>query len=1129
MEEGSVAHNCAASPVSGAVMTHVEAQRTLAELINKISLTLACCWWQLLGDEPNSLCRLLDTSWSDFRQILRICRVLCGPADSFRTSVFEEFMLLAKKDYTIYRPTGKPIYFLKIGDRIDDPHSVEKPKSACSVGGALELVPISGTHVPGIRTKVSRCLSSSLIAATAQFSTDGKTPQKESEDNQNNKGSMTVYINDLIDVVRKETLHASRQGKSYTFTQRAERQLRKAAVVAIKNSLQDAFDAWVERIGNGEKGKEVAVECTSTPEVSSQMHRPALQEADLANITRPALFDSPLDQSAPVITPATDLSDDVDVDESDMDLVLTELKEVTILQNLLHKRLTSKQERVLTLEHRNGRKFRVLIPPESQTSKTFVEEAKKSRWITQLLHNEQHRKGMLLYLAQHHPATYVRVANQRKVTIQSAVLNTPQTVALGRLPGINNTQMTMLRSYLRTVGKCELKMSKKELMRIDKDVGLDKTMPDVHFDTYTLEWASTSGKSGEKKPPETCPHWNSNLLLEVAAEIDLVLTSLFLEKPDNITVPSLDYGAPGFNINSPGIVVLFGGDHGAGACPCSLKLNFSSPEERKARGELNWRCPTMQIASIDCSKDSFELLSNTVMPRLRRQLIDLKDSCAIVVYCRKEPRALRKAILVPKTFERASTCINTHFLIYQVGAEERSIDLHNYFDNDAASFDDFRVTVVISNFHDLYVGDLAFLCMAVGMNHSDGAHCAHCTTKARDFNVQQIEADQIRTRASLTPCLIEFNRQKERRKDVRNYKGVNCVGLLDIDPQRIIVPVLHCPMGLVDKVLAHFKAWTIYDVEKLPETSDAMRQTYRRAIEEVATAVQQEEEGRRLDNLAGHTAESMALFRLATAARMAANKVETKAKKQFDDMVKKHNSRLFSLAQNFDEIFRSHNIKKEHYHGGKYNGVNCIRIMDKADLLFAEFSGAIKAKKLADKTDAEIDFRCNQHARMFGLLDAIWSSVRGIDAGLLPTGVQVAHLRKAVAEGKQLWLLMNIGTLQPKWHMTFDGHLVDQVIKYGGLADKADDAIEFQHQILMKLRDRFRSVTSFRKKETCIHRELRRRQSPEIQRQIDSYEAAIKRKPNRKRQRDATDRQQQHREAKKIKREAVVDAQCSSL
>jgi len=74
---------------------------------------------------------------------------------------------------------------------------------------------------------------------------------------------------------------------------------------------------------------------------------------------------------------------------------------------------------------------------------------------------------------------------------------------------------------------------------------------------------------------------------------------MFLEKLDNSPMPlTFDCDSPGFE-NSPGVVVLLGGDHGAGACPCSLKINFSSPQERKTQNNLGWRCRTIQIASIN--------------------------------------------------------------------------------------------------------------------------------------------------------------------------------------------------------------------------------------------------------------------------------------------------------------------------------------------------------------------------------------------------------------------------------------------------------------------------------------------------------------------------------------------------
>ena len=122
-----------------------------------------------------------------------------------------------------------------------------------------------------------------------------------------------------------------------------------------------------------------------------------------------------------------------------------------------------------------------------------------------------------------------------------------------------------------------------------------------------------------------------------------------------------------------------------------------------------------------------------------------------------------------------------------------------------------------------------------------------------------------------------------------------------------------------------------------------------------------------------------------------------------------------------------------------------------------------------------------------------------------------------------MWTSMGLKTLQPKWHMTFGGHLLEQVIRYGGLADKADDTIELQHQILKKLRDRYRNITSFQRRVSCIRRELRRRKSTEIQSHIDQYERSIRVRKDSRRHLEVEDRHKDQRKAKRVKREGVLD------
>ena len=206
--------------------------------------------------------------------------------------------------------------------------------------------------------------------------------------------------------------------------------------------------------------------------------------------------------------------------------------------------------------------------------------------------------------------------------------------------------------------------------------------------------------------------------------------------------------------------------------------------------------------------------------------------------------------------------------------------------------------------------------------------------------------------------------------------------------------------------------------------------------------------------------------------------------------------------------------------------------MDQCELLFLGKDGAdgvdeegFLHKCIALKIDAvtvqEITKKCKQFARLLGILDLIWSSVRGVQ-GLLPTVEDVATLAKAIEKGKALWLEMKLTTLQPKWHLTFDGHLLYQYEHFGGIADKADDSIEFQHQTLKRLKDRYRRVSSYQIRSKCVLREFRRQRSSQIKANIAKFEAAKKHHPTNKRRLDAVKKNLDHQIAKKLKREGFI-------
>jgi hypothetical protein len=78
-------------------------------------------------------------------------------------------------------------------------------------------------------------------------------------------------------------------------------------------------------------------------------------------------------------------------------------------------------------------------------------------------------------------------------------------------------------------------------------------------------------------------------------------------------------------------------------------------------------------------------------------------------------------------------------------------------------------------------------------------------------------------------------------------------------------------------------------------------------------------------------------------------------------------------------------------------------------------------------TIQQIKSQLENYKTLLGVLDALFSHLQGVKAGLKPSEEQI------------MWLHCGLTMLQPKWHLIFYGHLVVQVCHLGGLADKNDD------------------------------------------------------------------------------------------
>ena len=78
---------------------------------------------------------------------------------------------------------------------------------------------------------------------------------------------------------------------------------------------------------------------------------------------------------------------------------------------------------------------------------------------------------------------------------------------------------------------------------------------------------------------------------------------------------------------------------------------------------------------------------------------------------------------------------------------------------------------------------------------------------------------------------------------------------------------------------------------------------------------------------------------------------------------------------------------------------------------------------------------------LLSILDGFWSMIRGVE-GLLPTAEYMDKLTRAAEQAIEFWDELVVSTEQSKWHLTFDEHILEQMIDCDGLADKTDVYIE---------------------------------------------------------------------------------------
>ena len=279
------------------------------------------------------------------------------------------------------------------------------------------------------------------------------------------KGLLLGYIQELVS--------EAAQSGNVEIDNRTLRKLQRLITSSVDVAAKELLHSFIEKYEKyaAEQYKDDVVEVTkkqavllSPPPVLLSPPEEVLSSEAADGVAPVVVFDTP--QPVACHPPTNNKHDPVVLDFDDeqdatTNEFLSELKEEVVLQSLLHKRIYDKKERVFQLEHRNGRKLLVVLPPDIQSVASFEAEAEKTNWVAALLNTEEKVEGMLSVLLKSNPATFKMVGRKQKVPMKQVMLTTTQTIALVRVGGLNDFRMKKVRSYINHMAKANIELASK--------------------------------------------------------------------------------------------------------------------------------------------------------------------------------------------------------------------------------------------------------------------------------------------------------------------------------------------------------------------------------------------------------------------------------------------------------------------------------------------------------------------------------------------------------------------------------------------------------------------------------------------------------------------------------------------
>eukprot|EP00978_Attheya_sp_CCMP212_P025588 scaffold82537_cov26-Attheya_sp.AAC.1 len=523
--------------------------------------------------------------------------------------------------------------------------------------------------------------------------------------------------------------------------------------------------------------------------------------------------------------------------------------------------------------------------------------------------------------------------------------------------------------------------------------------------------------------------------------------------------------------------IVIGGDHGQGKFRALAKVIIRGDEEKKLDSFV------VKIGHIDCKKDTYDVLQRSVAGPINIGMRILQEAgCIHINYC----EVTKKCFVIA-----ASAWVsNRETLTWSL-----------------------PIRILIS-------GDLAFFAAVLGKPNMSGSWCSWCKLAPKEWKIVDHAQGEKWTLEEMHETQTQLE-DEDISDTPQNRKGIVAKPLFDsVEISSYIISLLHCEIGIGNKILSSFFSWVDYRVEIITEEERLAQETYLRAKEdaleaeeewelwknqhgpEMATArntrttlnemrIQRNENGfliytnderielqEESNVLRNQIAEMMNEKRGLEALNKSFKAIATESKKEYEKLKKSRGTS--HIREKLENVLVLHGIERASYHGGDLPGTHVQLLFQKGINIFSEMENVMREELVENAllhrtcTEDEVTDICNRYVEICTLLDGLFSISRTPSGEATEEIVEEAkrYVRAVMVKWRDLLLPVTM----PKIHGIED-HLIEQMVKWQGIGCFIEDFIEQAHQFGVNdesrtrgMRDRERAATSHSTWEYALNR-----------------------------------------------------------